>query len=34
LFAAGLVLFAMTLVVNFTASWFIARSRSGAGSEA
>ncbi|MEI6498240.1 MAG: phosphate ABC transporter permease subunit PstC [Actinomycetota bacterium] len=34
LFAAGLVLFAMTLVVNFTASWFVARSRSGAGSDA
>jgi phosphate transport system permease protein len=34
LFAAGLVLFAITLVINFTASWFIARSRSGAGSEA
>jgi phosphate transport system permease protein len=34
LFAAGLVLFAITLVVNFTASWFIARSRSGASSEA
>jgi phosphate transport system permease protein len=34
LFAAGLVLFMLTLVVNFTASWFIARSRSGAGSEA
>jgi phosphate transport system permease protein len=34
LFAAGLVLFAVTLVVNFTASWFVARSRSGAGSEA
>jgi phosphate transport system permease protein len=34
LFAAGLVLFAMTLVVNFTASWFVTRSRSGASSEA
>ncbi len=34
LFAAGLALFAVTLVVNFTASWFVARSRSGAGSEA
>jgi len=34
LFAAGLVLFAITLVINFTASWFIARSRSGASSEA
>lgn len=34
LFAAGLVLFAMTLVINFTASWFISRSRSGASSEA
>jgi phosphate transport system permease protein len=34
LFAAGLVLFAMTLVVNFVASWFVARSRSGASSEA
>ena len=33
LFAAGLALFAMTLVVNFTASWFVARSRSGAESE-
>lgn len=34
LFAAGLVLFVLTLIVNFTASYFIARSRSGAGSEA
>ncbi len=34
LMAAGLALFAMTLVVNFTASAFIARSRSGASSEA
>lgn len=34
LFAAGLALFMVTLVVNFTASWFVARSRSGAGSEA
>jgi phosphate transport system permease protein len=34
LFAAGLVLFAITLMVNFTASWFIARSRSGASSDA
>lgn len=34
LFAAGLALFAVTLVVNFVASWFIARSRSGASSEA
>ena len=34
LFAAGLVLFAVTLVVNFTASYFVARSRSGASSEA
>jgi phosphate transport system permease protein len=34
LFAAGLALFALTLVVNFTASWFVARSRSGASSEA
>ncbi|MBI1844454.1 MAG: phosphate ABC transporter permease subunit PstC [Actinobacteria bacterium] len=34
LMAAGLALFAMTLVVNFTASIFIARSRSGASSEA
>ena len=34
LFAAGLALFGMTLVVNFTASWFVARSRSGASSEA
>lgn len=34
LFAAGLVLFAITLVINFTASWFISRSRSGASSEA
>jgi len=34
LFAAGLALFAITLVVNFTASIFVARSRSGASSEA
>ncbi len=34
LFAAGLALFVVTLVVNFTASWFVARSRSGASSEA
>lgn len=34
LMAAGLTLFAMTLVVNFVASIFVARSRSGAGSEA
>jgi phosphate transport system permease protein len=34
LFAAGLALFLVTLVVNFTASWFVARSRSGASSEA
>ncbi|MGZ4671750.1 MAG: phosphate ABC transporter permease subunit PstC [Ilumatobacteraceae bacterium] len=34
LFAAGLALFAVTLVVNFTASWFVSRSRSGASSEA
>lgn len=34
LFAAGLALFAVTLFVNFTASWFVARSRSGASSEA
>jgi phosphate transport system permease protein len=34
LMAAGLALFALTLVVNFTASVFIARSRSGASSEA
>ena len=34
LMAAGLTLFAVTLVVNFTASWFVARSRSGASSEA
>jgi phosphate transport system permease protein len=33
LFAAGLALFAITLLVNFTASWFVARSRSGAESE-
>ncbi len=32
LMAAGLALFAVTLVVNFTASWFVARSRSGASS--
>jgi phosphate transport system permease protein len=34
LMAAGLTLFMMTLVVNFVASWFVARSRSGASSEA
>lgn len=34
LMAAGLALFAVTLTVNFTASWFIARSRSGASSDA
>ncbi len=34
LMAAGLALFAITLVVNFIASYFVARSRSGAGSEA
>ncbi len=34
LMAAGLALFALTLIVNFTASWFVARSRSGASSEA
>lgn len=34
LMAAGLVLFAMTLLVNFTASIFISRSRSGASSAA
>ncbi len=34
LMAAGLALFAVTLIVNFAASWFIARSRSGASSEA
>ena len=34
LFAAGLALFFMTLCVNFVASIFIARSRSGASSEA
>lgn len=34
LMAAGLALFALTLVVNFTASIFVARSRSGASSEA
>jgi phosphate transport system permease protein len=33
LFAAGLVLFALTLVVNFTASTVVARSRSGAQSD-
>jgi ABC-type phosphate transport system permease subunit len=32
--AAGLVLFAITLMVNVTATWFIARSRSGASSDA
>ena len=34
LFAAGLALFLMTLVVNFIASTIVARSRSGAGAEA
>jgi phosphate transport system permease protein len=34
LFAAGLVLFAMTLLVNFIAAQIVARSRSGAVSEA
>ncbi len=34
LMAAGLSLFALTLVINFTASAFVARSRSGATSEA
>ena len=34
LMAAGLALFALTLAVNFVASIFVARSRSGAGSEA
>lgn len=34
LFAAGLTLFIMTLVVNFLASSIVARSRSGQGSEA
>jgi phosphate transport system permease protein len=34
LFAAGLVLFCMTLIVNFLASTIIARSRSGAESDA
>jgi phosphate transport system permease protein len=34
LFAAGLALFIVTLIVNFVASWFVARSRSGASSEA
>jgi phosphate transport system permease protein len=34
LMAAGLALFGITLVVNFIASYFVARSRSGAGSEA
>lgn len=34
LFAAGLALFILTLAVNFAASVFIARSRSGASSEA
>lgn len=34
LMAAGLALFAMTLAVNFTAAGFVARSRSGASSEA
>lgn len=34
LMAAGLALFVLTLIVNFTASAFVARSRSGAASEA
>lgn len=34
LMAAGLALFAMTLVINFTASAFVSRSRSGATTEA
>jgi phosphate transport system permease protein len=34
LMAAGLVLFLMTLIVNFGASFVISRSRSGASSEA
>jgi phosphate transport system permease protein len=34
LMAAGLALFALTLAVNFTASIFVSRSRSGASSEA
>ena len=34
LFAAGLALFVITLAINFAASWFISRSRSGASSEA
>ena len=34
LMAAGLVLFLITLVVNFTASSIVARSRSGAESDA
>jgi phosphate transport system permease protein len=34
LMAAGLALFGITLIVNFIASYFVARSRSGAGSEA
>lgn len=34
LMAAGLALFSLTLVINFTASAFVARSRSGATSEA
>jgi phosphate transport system permease protein len=34
LMAAGLTLFAMTLVVNFVASYYVSRSRSGASSEA
>jgi len=33
LFAAGLALFCLTLVINFTASAFVARSRSGASSD-
>jgi phosphate transport system permease protein len=34
LMAAGLALFALTLAVNFAASIFVSRSRSGASSEA
>jgi phosphate transport system permease protein len=34
LFAAGLALFMLTLVINFAAGAVVARSRSGAGAEA
>jgi phosphate transport system permease protein len=34
LMAAGLALFALTLVVNFAAAWVVSRSRSGAVSDA